>query len=41
MKIKLKICSGCGLPKQIWKNVGREKFNLKQKQYERQNKRYS
>lgn len=26
MKIKLKICSGCGLPKQIWKNVGREKF---------------
>ncbi len=26
MKIKLKICSGCGQPKQIWKNVGREKF---------------
>ena len=26
MKIKLKICSGCSLPKQIWKNVGRERF---------------
>lgn len=26
MKVKLKLCSGCGLPKQIWKNVGREKF---------------
>lgn len=26
MKVKLKLCSGCNLPKAIWKNVGREKF---------------
>lgn len=26
IKVKLKICSGCGIPKQIWKNVGGEKF---------------
>jgi hypothetical protein len=26
IKIKLKLCSGCGIPKQIWKNIGGEKF---------------
>jgi hypothetical protein len=26
IKVKLKLCAGCGLPKHIWKNVGGEKY---------------
>lgn len=26
MNVKLKICSGCNLPKYIWKSQGKEKF---------------